>query len=115
MQIVQLTHKSDLSKVENAIRLAYGCHANVPCTALNTASYYLFRKTCENDWRNFTQSDLSVTLPWPDVKLTLSKGFVIVAAQRPSCALQGIRQDTEFQNFNASSIRKRRKIECCGE
>lgn len=82
MQILQIDSKSDIALLEQAIRAAYKCDASVPCAALNSASYFMFRQTCESDLQKFQHSDLSVTLPWPSVRLTMTGGFVSVVPQR---------------------------------
>lgn len=83
MQIFQVATIEDLDTVEDAIRTMYGCEHDVPCSALNTASYFLFRITCEQDITRHEHSDLVVTLPWPDLILTLTAGFVTMQLKRP--------------------------------
>ena len=55
----------------------------MPCAALYTASWVLFRKTCENHLQNLQHSDLRVTLLWPDAELTMFKGFVTIHPDQP--------------------------------
>ena len=81
--MLQLTNTDDIATLEQTIRSLYACDVNVPCAALNSASYYIFRRACEDDIHNFQQTDISVTLPWPCVRLTMAKGFVTVIPQQP--------------------------------
>ena len=83
MYMLQLTNIDDIVTLERTIRALYACDVNVPCAALNSASYFIFRRACEDDIHKFQQTDISVTLPWPYVRLTMAKGFVTVVPQQP--------------------------------
>jgi hypothetical protein len=117
MQIMQLANKNDIDLLEQAIRLAYACDPTVPCAALSSASYLLFRQTCEHDLQTRQHSDLCVTLPWPYVHLAMSGGQVIIQRKAPVCSYSDssqenclLQKNTPYKRIRVSENIKGEKV-----